>query len=52
MTMGRWMRRYSEAGKREMDFADASLCWLATQTGVTDADRVAYGLHVNRHDFA
>jgi uncharacterized protein len=30
-----WMRRYSERGKREMDLADASLCWLAVETGVT-----------------
>ena len=32
----RWMRRYSEAGKREMDFADASLYWLAVETGITE----------------
>jgi predicted nucleic acid-binding protein len=32
----RWMRRYSEARKREMDLADASLYWLATETGVTE----------------
>lgn len=32
----RWMRRYSESGKREMDLADASLDWLATETGVTE----------------
>ena len=31
-----WMRRYSERGKREMDLADASLCWLAVETGVTE----------------
>lgn len=30
-----WMRRYTEAGKREMDFADATLYWLAADTGVT-----------------
>ena len=30
-----WMRRYSDA-KREMDLADASLYWLATDTGVTE----------------
>ena len=30
-----WMRRYTERGKREMDLADASLCWLAVATGVT-----------------
>jgi predicted nucleic acid-binding protein len=32
----KWMRRYSEAGKREMDLADASLYWLAVETGVTE----------------
>ena len=32
----RWMRRYSQAGKREMDLADASLYWLAVETGVTE----------------
>lgn len=32
----RWMRRYSESGKREMDLADASLFWLADETGVTE----------------
>jgi len=31
-----WMRRYSEGGKREMDLADASLYWLAAETGVTE----------------
>lgn len=31
-----WMRRYTEAGKREMDFVDASLYWLAAETGVTE----------------
>ncbi len=30
-----WMRRYSDR-KREMDFADASLYWLAAETGVTE----------------
>lgn len=34
--MVRWMRRYSEAGKREMDLAGASLYWLAVESGVTD----------------
>jgi len=29
-----WMRRYTERGKREMDFADASLYWLAATTGI------------------
>lgn len=28
-----WMERYTEAGKREMDLADASLYWLAAETG-------------------
>jgi predicted nucleic acid-binding protein len=32
----RWMRRYSERRRREMDLADASLYWLAAETGVTD----------------
>jgi len=32
----RWMRRYSEAGKRDMDLADASLYWLAAETGVNE----------------
>ncbi len=32
----RWMRRYSEVNKREMDLADASLYWLAAETGVTE----------------
>ncbi len=32
----KWMRRYSEAGKREMDLADASLYWLAVETGITE----------------
>jgi uncharacterized protein len=32
----RWMRRYSEPGKREMDLADASLYWLAIESGVTE----------------
>lgn len=31
-----WMRRYTEDGKREMDLADASLYWLATDTGVIE----------------
>jgi predicted nucleic acid-binding protein len=31
-----WMQRYTERSKREMDFADASLYWLAAETGVTD----------------
>ncbi len=31
-----WMRRYTEQDKREMDLADASLYWLACETGVTE----------------
>lgn len=34
--MARWMQRYTETSKREMDFADASLYWLATESGVRD----------------
>ncbi len=29
------MRRYTESPRREMDLADASLVWLATDSGVT-----------------
>jgi predicted nucleic acid-binding protein len=29
-----WMRTYTEPGKREMDLADASLYWLAVDTGI------------------
>jgi len=29
-----WMETYTEVGKREMDFADATLYWVATATGV------------------
>ena len=32
--IARWMRRYTDA-KREMDLADASLYWLASETGVS-----------------
>ena len=31
-----WMRRYTEQSKREMDLADASLCWLAWDTGLRE----------------
>jgi predicted nucleic acid-binding protein len=34
--MVKWMKQYSEKTKREMDLADASLYWLATETAVTD----------------
>jgi len=32
--MTAWMRQYTEAGKREMDLADASLYWVAVETGI------------------
>jgi predicted nucleic acid-binding protein len=41
--MGRWMRRYSV--RREMDFADASLVWLA---GELDSSEI---LTTDRRDF-
>ena len=31
-----WMRRYTEKHKREMDLADASLIWLACETGIRE----------------
>ena len=31
-----WMRRYSEKSKRDMDLADASLLWLAHETGLRE----------------
>ncbi len=34
--MVQWMKRYTARSKREMDLADASLYWLAIETGVTD----------------
>jgi len=40
-----WMRRYTEPGKVEMDFADASLYWLAVDTHIT---RI---MTVDRNDF-
>lgn len=40
-----WMRRYTEPGKREMDMADASLYWLACETGVTEV------MTTDRNDF-
>ena len=32
----RWMQHYTEAGKREMDLADASLYWVAVETGLRE----------------
>lgn len=40
-----WMLRYTELGKRETDFADASLYWLAAETGVTEI------MTLDRNDF-
>lgn len=40
------MRRYTESPRTEMDLADASLVWLATDTGVT---RV---MTLDRRDFS
>ena len=34
--MVKWMQRYTEQNKREMDFADASLYWLAVESGITE----------------
>lgn len=34
--MVRWMRRYTEDDKREMDLADASLIWLADEVDVIE----------------
>ena len=34
--MVKWMKKYSNKAKREMDLADASLYWLAVETAVTD----------------
>ena len=31
-----WMRRYSEKYKRDMDLADASLLWLAHESGLRE----------------
>ncbi|MBK7470053.1 MAG: PIN domain-containing protein [Betaproteobacteria bacterium] len=34
--MLQWMRRYTEKYKRDMDLADASLIWLAHETGLRE----------------
>ena len=31
-----WMKKYTETGKHEMDLADATLYWLANETGVRE----------------
>lgn len=41
-----WMERYTEPRKSEMDFADASLYWLANESGVTTV------LTVDKADFS
>lgn len=33
--MSAWMQRYTEAPRSEMDLADASLYWVACETGIT-----------------
>lgn len=35
LDMTQWMLRYTQLPRSEMDFADASLYWLAGETGVT-----------------
>lgn len=35
MDMTQWMLRYTEEPRSEMDFADASLYWLAHESGIT-----------------
>ncbi len=40
-----WMQRYTESNKREMDLADASLYWLAAETGIVEI------MTVDRNDF-
>lgn len=34
--MVEWMKRYTSRSRREMDLADASLYWLALETGVIE----------------
>lgn len=40
-----WMRRYTEQHKRDMDLADASLVWLAAETGIAEI------MTTDRNDF-
>lgn len=37
-----WMQKYTESKKREMDFADASLYWLATEIGTVEIMTIDY----------
>lgn len=34
LDMSSWMLRYTQVLRSEMDFADATLCWVAQETGV------------------
>ena len=34
--MAQWMQQYSKKARREMDLADASLLWLAIESGTTN----------------
>lgn len=40
-----WMRQYTERHKRDMDLADASLVWLAVETGIAEI------MTTDRNDF-
>ena len=40
-----WMAQYTESNKREMDLADASLYWVAAETGIVEI------LTIDRNDF-
>lgn len=33
--MADWMQRYTQAPRSEMDLGDASLYWVASETGIT-----------------
>lgn len=54
-TMTSLMKKYTEPKKNEMDFADASLYWLSTETGITEImttdhrDFSRYRLPENQH---
>lgn len=54
-TMTSLMKKYTEPKKSEMDFADASLYWLSTETGITEImttdhrDFSRYRLPENQH---
>jgi hypothetical protein len=44
--MLKWMRHYTQPPRTEMDFADASLYWLAVETGLSTV------MTVDRRDFS